>query len=87
MDDINDLTRNDLAKLDLPDKINDAVCHLMREISCVGALGIIPYEEGRADGFCFGLRLAGVLDETQEQALKKLIISAIFRRKRELRPS
>lgn len=84
---MDDLAKEELAKLGLPDGINDGVGYLLREISRVGTLGGIPYEEGRADGVCVGLRLAGALDNAQEQALKMTLTRAIVRRKRELRPS
>lgn len=87
MDDMDELAKIDLAKLALPGHINDAVGYLLREISRVGTLGAIPYEEGRADGICVGLRLAGVLDNAQEQALKMTLTRAIGRKQRELRPS
>lgn len=84
---MDDLAKEELAKLALPDGINDAVGYLLREISHVGTLGSIPYEEGRADGICVGLRLAGALDNAQEQALKMTLTRAIVRKKRELSPS
>lgn len=87
MDDMDELAKIDLAKLALPGHIKDAVGCLLREISRVGTLGQIPHEEGRADGICAGLRLAGVLDKSQEQALKMMLTNAIGRKQRELRPS
>lgn len=87
MDDMDELAKIDLAKLALPGHINDAVGHMLKEISRVGTLSQIPIEEGRADGICVGLRLAGALDNDQEQALKRTLIRAIMRKQRELRPS
>jgi hypothetical protein len=87
MDDMDELAKIDLAKLVLPGHINDAVGYLLREISRVGTFGQIPFEEGRADGICVGLRLAGALNNEQEQALKMTLTRAIMRKQRELRPS
>lgn len=87
MDDMDELAKTDLAKLALPDHINNGIGYLLREISRIGTLGEIPFEEGRADGICVGLRLAGALDNAQEQALKMTLIRAIVRKQRELRPS
>jgi hypothetical protein len=87
MDDMDELAKIDLVKLALPGHINDAVGYLLREISRVGTLGGISYEEGKADGICVGLRLAGALNNEQEQALKMTLSRAIGRKQRELRPS
>lgn len=86
MDEMDELAKIDLAKLALPGHINDGVGYMLGEISRVGALGGIQYEEGRADGICVGLRLAGALDNAQEQALKMALTRAIARKKRELLP-
>lgn len=87
MDDMDELARIDLAKLALPGQINDAIGYVLREISRVGTLGEIRFEEGRAEGICAGLRLAGALGNEQEQALKMTLTRAIVRKRRELRPS
>jgi len=81
------LAKAELIKLALPERITDAASYLLREISRVGTLGGLAHEEGRVDGICMGLRLAGVLDNAQEGALKMTLTRAIVRKKRELRPS
>lgn len=82
-----DQAKSELIKLGLPRRITDAAGYLLREISRVGTLGGLSHEEGWADGFCMGLRLAGALDNAQEEALKMTLTRAIVRKKRELRPS
>lgn len=45
MDDMDELEKIDLPKLALPGHINDAVVYQLREISRVGTVGQIPFEE------------------------------------------
>lgn len=84
---MNELAKIDLAKLALPGHISDAVGDMLGEISRIGTLGEITFMEGRADGICIGLRVAGALDNFQEPALRMTLTKAIVRKQRELRPT